>query len=141
MLFRKCLCNEQIEVLLYAAEKGAFISGLGREEFETLCSLVETGHMYRGDALTDYPESAYYSITQKGHSALVCNSIKDLYDKTSLYPHLAAHIKTSRLDCSQVCMPEKISPEEDSTPTQDAEVFSRSRSLSDPLTLRDKSSR
>jgi len=108
MLFHKCLCNERIEILLYAAEAGAYISGPGREEFEALCSLVETGHMYRGEALTEHPELAYYSITKKGGSVLVCNSLKDIYDKTSLYPHLVAHIKTSKLDCAQVCLPEKI---------------------------------
>jgi len=108
MLFHKCLSDEQIEVLLYAAGKGAFISGPGLKEYETVCSLVETCHLYRGEDQADRPVFAYYSITKKGHSALVCNSMKDIYSQTSLHPHLVSHVKKTKLDCSQACLPEKI---------------------------------
>ena len=108
MLFHKCLTDEQLEVLLYAANNGTFICGPGKEEFEAVCSLVLTGQLHRGEAPPDHPDWAYFSLTKKGHAEMVCNSMKEIYNRESLHSNLDAHIKAAELDCSQLCMSEKI---------------------------------
>lgn len=108
MLFHKCLSDEQLEVLLYAANNGSFISGPGQEEFEAVCSLVLTGQLHRGEAPSGLVDCAYFSLTKKGHTEMVCNSMKDIYSKETLRSNLVAHIKTAELDCSQVCLAEKV---------------------------------
>lgn len=104
----KCLTTEEMDLLLWAAQNGAFLSAPERDEFETLCQLVDSGHMFHNQPISNSIAAAtYYSITKKGFAVLQCNFLWNVYDETNAYQHVVAHVNECRLDCNQACLHER----------------------------------
>ncbi|OIQ85050.1 hypothetical protein GALL_331220 [mine drainage metagenome] len=104
----KCLTSEGMDILLWAAQNGAFLSSPEHKEFETICQLVASGHLFYGQAMNNLDSgTAYYSITKKGFAVLQCNFLWNVYDETNAHQHVIEHINECRLDCHQSCLQEK----------------------------------
>jgi hypothetical protein len=112
----KCLSNEAKDLLLWAAQNGAFLSDASQEDFKTLCQLVDSGHLFKGHPLNDSTEDlsrvavsdstseAYYSITKKGFAILQCNFLWNVYDEASAHPIVVAHVNECKVECDQNCL-------------------------------------
>lgn len=104
----KCLTSEEIHLLLWAAQNGAFLSSPEHNEFEIICQLVESGHLFHSQPINSIDAaSTYYSITKKGFAVLQCNFLWNVYDETSAHQHVVAHVNECKLDCHQSCLQEK----------------------------------
>lgn len=101
----KCLSSEEMDLLLWAAQNGAFLSSPEHTEFEIICQLVTSGHLFHGQTISSIDAAAtHYSITKKGFAVLQCNFLWNVYDETSAYQHVVAHVNECRLDCNQTCL-------------------------------------
>jgi len=104
----KCLTSEEMDLLLWAAQNGAFLSSPEHQEFEIICQLVESGHLFHGQPMNSVDAAAtHYSITKKGFAVLQCNFLWNVYDETSAHQHVVAHVNECRLDCNQACLHDK----------------------------------
>lgn len=112
----KCLSSEDKDLLLWASENGAFLSSPSHEDFKTVCRLVDSGHLFKGQplnngtedpsslAISDSTSKSYYSITEKGFTVLQCNFLWEVHDKASAHPIVVAHVNECKVDCDQNCL-------------------------------------
>lgn len=107
----KCLTIEDKDLLLWVAQNGSFSANSEHGDFEAICKLVASGHLFKGQPLNNEDKSSieesYYSITKKGFSVLKCNFLWETYHETDAHPHVVAHVNGSKLDCEQSCLLER----------------------------------
>lgn len=104
----KCLTSKQMDLLLWAAQNGAFLSSPEHQDFEMICQLVESGHLFQGQPINcNAPATTHYSLTKKGFSVLQCNFLWNVYDEASAYQQVIAHVNECKVDCKQTCLREK----------------------------------